>query len=192
MNHNRTVEDIADSEDTAEEAPTISDDLSIHEKNNKKVEFNVSIDTPKSASRISFAESKTKLDWNDVELDTFATHIQSGYRGMTVREHFQATEEQEARKLADKSKQIEDHLGIDLNDPDVVKATTKLQAGFRGAITRKNMKNTKSGAGSSKVPEIVVRQTTESESEYTYTYVEEDENELEESEQNEVNNFRKQ
>ena len=37
-------------------------------------------------------------------------------------------------------KEVETDLGIDLEDPDVIKATTTLQAGFRGAQTRKTLK----------------------------------------------------
>ena len=43
----------------------------------------------------------------------------------------------------DMKKEIEENLDIDLEDPDVVKATTKIQAGFRGAMTRKSMKKNK-------------------------------------------------
>ena len=52
-------------------------------------------------------------------------------------------EQEDKEKVADIKKEIEERLDIDLDDPDVVKATTKIQAGFRGAMTRKSMKEKK-------------------------------------------------
>ena len=87
----------------------------------------------------------------------------------------------------DMKKEIEENLDIDLEDPDVVKATTKIQAGFRGAMTRKTMKDKKkekddpASSRIVKTPEIVVDKGSSSGSEYTYeyTYVEESEGEEE-------------
>ena len=83
-----------------------------------------------------------------------------------------AAEEEASYK---KGKDIEDRLGISLNDPEVIKAATKIQAGFRGVQTRKSIKKRKP-------PEIVVDETTAteysdctSENSYTYTYEDEDE-----------------
>ena len=52
-------------------------------------------------------------------------------------------EQDDKEKIPDIKKAIEERLDIDLEDPDVVKATTKIQAGFRGAMTRKSMKQDK-------------------------------------------------
>lgn len=115
-----------------------------------------------------------------------ATSLQAGYKGMKVREE-QKVKDEEDEKIAEiKKKEIEERLDIDLEDPDVVKATTKIQAGFRGAMTRKTMKEKKKEKKDTKsprivkTPDIVVEKGSDSESEYTYTYVEESEGEGEE------------
>ena len=117
-------------------------------------------------------EEETLLDWSDSELDIMATQVQAGYRGMKVREEVKEETELEMKAATLKGKQIEERLGIDLQDPSVVSAATLIQAGFRGAITRKNIKT----GDSTKPPEIIVEETpeAESESEYTYTYEDED------------------
>ena len=69
-----------------------------------------------------------------------ATGLQAGYKGMKVREEQRVKDEEEVKVANIKNKEIEERLDIDLEDPDVVKATTKIQAGFRGATTRKSMK----------------------------------------------------
>ena len=49
--------------------------------------------------------------------------------------------------VQEEGKEIEARLGIDLGNPEVVKATTMLQAGFRGAITRKSLREKREGEG---------------------------------------------
>ena len=121
-------------------------------------------------------EDDIEIDWSDSSLEVMATQVQAGYRGMKVREEVRQQDELERRASALKSKQIENRLGIDLKDPSIVHAVTRIQAGFRGALARKTMK--KDG---DKPPDIIVEETTEdvSESEYTYEY--EDENDESES-----------
>ena len=53
---------IENDHDTAEEAPTITDEEQKH-----------------SASENN-DEAKSNVNWDDEELDTFATHIQAGYK----------------------------------------------------------------------------------------------------------------
>ena len=124
--------------------------------------------------------SSSSVNWNGKEMDALATGLQAGYKGMKTREEHRASEEKISADM--KNKEIEEALDIDLDDPDVVKATTKIQAGFRGAMTRKTMKKKTGTAASSRVtPEIVVDMGSDSSSEYTYTYIEESEEEDSES-----------
>ena len=124
--------------------------------------------------------SSSSVNWNVKEMDALATGLQAGYKGMKTREEHKASEEKISADM--KNKEIEEALDIDLDDPDVVKATTKIQAGFRGAMTRKTMKKKTGTAASSRVtPEIVVDRGSDSSSEYTYTYIEESEEEDSES-----------
>lgn len=47
----------------------------------------------------------------------------------------------QSQTKVDQSKQEEEEIDIDLNDPEVEKAATKIQAGFRGHKTRKEMQS---------------------------------------------------
>ena len=178
-----------------EEAPTITEEF--EEVQVKKVEkkaspekrtqenvgklrvARVSFSPPESPLEKSSASSSS-VNWNVKEMDALATGLQAGYKGMKTREEHKAREEKISADM--KNKEIEEALDIDLDDPDVVKATTKIQAGFRGAMTRKTMKKKTGTAASSRVtPEIVVDRGSDSSSEYTYTYIEESEEEDSES-----------
>ena len=119
------------------------------------------------------SEDLTFVNWVDSDLDLMATHIQAGFRGARIREEFKVLEEKQEAAAQDKDKEIEARLGIDLGNPEVVKATTMLQAGFRGAITRKSLREKREqGEG---------EEVTESGSEYsTFTWVEESEGDEEE------------
>ena len=150
------------------------------------------LDSPIEKSSLSVSnefqvdKSSSSVNWDSQELDNMATGLQAGYKGMKVREE-QAEKDREDERIANsKKKDIEERLDIDLEDPDVVKATTKIQAGFRGAMTRKSIKQKKNNddpvsSRIVKTPEIVVDKGSESGSEYTYeyTYVEESEGEEE-------------
>ena len=120
---------------------------------------------------------KKEIDWDDQELELMATQLQAGYRGMRVREDVREQDEEERRLLAIKGIQIEKRLGICFEDPAVVNAVTQIQAGFRGVLTRKNMK----GNILTKTPEILVEQAFEAGTESEYTYEYEDENDESES-----------
>ena len=184
-----------------EEAPTITEEF--EEVQVKKVEkkaspekrtqenvgklrvARVSFSPPESSCQLSqlsggASASSSSVNWNVKEMDALATGLQAGYKGMKTREEHKAREEKISADM--KNKEIEEALDIDLDDPDVVKATTKIQAGFRGAMTRKTMKKKTGTAASSRVtPEIVVDRGSDSSSEYTYTYIEESEEEDSES-----------
>ena len=76
-----------------------------------------------------------QFNWEDPLLNDVATNIQAGYRGMKAREQMAKEEDDEIKKMEQQSRDIEDRLGISLDDPKVVEAATKIQAGFRGAQT---------------------------------------------------------
>ena len=188
---------IASDTDTMEEAPTITEEFeevkNVENNNAQKakegeklrvtrVSFSP-LDSPMEKSSLSvsnFDKSLSSVKWDSQEVDIMATGLQAGYKGMKAREEQKLKEAEEVADM--KNKEIEDKLDIDLEDPDVVKATTKIQAGFRGAMTRKSMKEKKKEPTSSRIvktPEIVVDKGSESGSEYTYTYIEESEGEEE-------------
>ena len=183
-----------------EEAPTITEEfeeVKKVEKSDPQKARKLVEDEKLKVTRVSFSplaspidkssvsvsnvdKSSSSVKWDSQEVDVMATGLQAGYKGMKAREEQKIKEEEEVAAI--KNKEIEESLDIDLEDPDVVKATTKIQAGFRGAMTRKSMKDKKKSQTSSRIvktPEIVVDKGSESGSEYTYTYIEESEGEEE-------------
>ena len=111
------------------------------------------------------SEDLTFVNWVDSDLDLMATHIQAGFRGAKIREEFKELEEKQEAAVQEESKEIEARLGIDLGNPEVVKATTMLQAGFRGAITRRSLRERREGEGEGEV----VLQKVPSEGSYVIT-----------------------
>ncbi|XP_052805343.1 uncharacterized protein LOC128234843 isoform X2 [Mya arenaria] len=91
-------------------------------------------------------EEDLDLDMNDPELAGAAVKIQSGFRGHMARKEIQAKKES---KQTDKSppepvkEEKKEEVDIDLNDPDTEKAALKIQAGFKGYQTRKDLKSKK-------------------------------------------------
>ena len=199
-----------------EEAPTITEEFEevkrVEKKDSQKTntQKNLGDEEKQKVTRVSFSplpldspieksslsasndfnvdkSSSSTVNWDSQALDDMATGLQAGYKGMKVREEQRVKDEEEVTVANIKNKEIEERLDIDLEDPDVVKATTNIQAGFRGAMTRKSMKKKygeKDDPASSRIvktPEIVVDKGSSSGSEYTYeyTYVEESEDEEE-------------
>ena len=114
-------------------------------------------------------EEKLDIDFNDPIFNEAATSIQAGYRGMEAREKMEEENDEENVRIQQKNWDIEERLDISFDDPKVVEAATKIQAGFRGVKTRRNLKN----------PTIVVdkmdTEYSEFESETSYSYEDEDE-----------------
>ena len=124
------------------------------------------------------------INWErDPELDTMATQIQAGFRGMQARELLKREEEEAREASLRRNKEIEKNLGIDLSDPEIIRATTRLQAGFRGFHTRQLLKRPLTPAIFISKPEDSKSESEESE--YSYTY--EDQYEEEEEEDSELN-----
>merc|ERR1712037_194217 len=84
--------------------------------------------------------TKKKFDPDDPEVDEAATTIQSGYKNMKAREA-KKKEEKPLEMAEDTVKsQGDEEIDIDLDDPETEMAATKIQAGYKGMKTRKEMK----------------------------------------------------
>lgn len=86
----------------------------------------------------------------DPDLKNAATKIQASFRGHMARkaaekksqEETDATElTKEMDKLESKSTEEEEELDVDLTDPSLNYAAVKIQASFRGHMTRKSLKD---------------------------------------------------
>jgi len=79
---------------------------------------------------------------NDSDLTHAATKIQASFRGHMARKQVEkARQEPDAPKeeAKEESKNLaEEELDVDLSDPELAVAATKIQASFRGHMTRKN------------------------------------------------------
>ncbi|XP_021374264.1 titin-like isoform X3 [Mizuhopecten yessoensis] len=121
---------------------------------------------PKEAEKKTEAqEEEIDIDLNDPETAQAALKIQAGFRGYKTRkevkenlesegdktegekpsEETKTTEEAKPEEEAKTEKTKEEPVDIDLNDPEVAKAATKIQAGFKGYKVRKDMKGDKEG-----------------------------------------------
>lgn len=118
-----------------------------------------------------------EIDWDDPRIDELATQVQAGFKGLLARDRLRE-EEIEIKKIVEKkNKEIEAHLGIDLTDPEVIKATTTIQAGFRGVLARNIMKRPSTPTVIISKPESEsesVASDEEEGSEWSYIYEDED------------------
>lgn len=99
------------------------------------------------------SEEKVDIDLNDPEVEKAATKIQAGFKGFKTRQEIKSKKESGTNvKEGDAEKSEENPtdkaegeiVDIDLNDPEVEKAATKIQAGFKGFKTRQEIKSKKS------------------------------------------------
>ncbi|XP_065344302.1 neuromodulin [Cloeon dipterum] len=84
------------------------------------------------------AELEQEFSPDDPDLNLAATRIQANFRGHMARKQ-QGKSDDELSKELEKldAKDAEEELDIDLTDPDLHKAATKIQASFRGHKVRK-------------------------------------------------------
>ena len=84
-------------------------------------------------------DEKIDIDLNDPDVEQAATKIQAGFKGMKARQEVTAMKDAKADSAKIKEKNKEEEIDIDLNDPDVEQAATKIQAGFKGMKARKEV-----------------------------------------------------
>ncbi|XP_052283963.1 uncharacterized protein LOC127880669 isoform X4 [Dreissena polymorpha] len=82
------------------------------------------------------------IDLDDPETEKAALKIQAGFKGYQTRKEIKAKRETQEATKADFNKPEPDgkNIDIDMDDPEVVEAATKIQAGFKGFKTRQELK----------------------------------------------------
>ena len=91
-------------------------------------------------------EEVIDIDLNDPEVNQAATKIQAGFKGKKARDEVKKMKEE--KETVDKTKpegkdEDEEIIDIDLEDPEVNAAATKIQAGFKGKKARDEVKKMK-------------------------------------------------
>ena len=84
-------------------------------------------------------DEKIDIDLSDPDVEEAATKIQAGFKGMKARQEVTALKDAKADSAKIKEINKEEEIDIDLNDPDVEQAATKIQAGFKGMKARKEV-----------------------------------------------------
>ena len=121
------------------------------------------------------------IEWTNYAIDDCATYIQAGFRGLKAREEITVEVTHLQKVVETKNKELEQKLGIDLTDPGVIKATTTIQAGYRGYHARQLLKKTLPLP----TPAIFISKPEESlededgSEDFTYVYEDEDDEESE-------------
>merc|ERR1712037_547890 len=87
-------------------------------------------------------EEEIDIDLDDPETEMAATKIQAGYKGMKTRKEMKAKKKEDEEIVEENitAQDAEEKIDIDLDDPETEMAATKIQAGYKGMKTRKEMK----------------------------------------------------
>ena len=144
-----------------------------------------------------FESNEIDIDLEDPDVKSAATKIQAGFRGAQTRKelkqnlknfndheiHFanQSHNDDNEADVEDTKTKYKNEIDIDLEDPDVESAATKIQAGFRGAQTRKGLKNKKHEAENkkSRKPKDEKQETEQIDNDKSFKeFVKEDDNEI--------------
>ena len=104
-------------------------------------------------------EEEVDIDLEDPEVQAATEKIQAGYKGLKTRRALKEKHEDDIsdKPLAEENKgkpeAEEEEVDIDLEDPEVQAATEKIQAGYKGMRTRRDMKDKKEEDAKQKEPD---------------------------------------
>ena len=132
------------------------------------------------------ASENIDIDLDDPNVEHAATKIQAGYKGMKARKEVNARKEANKVPASEANETLndgEDIIDIDLNDPDVEMAATKIQAGFKGMKTRKELTATNKEKISSEVNALEKSSTENKNIEDTESKVEDIDQDVQEAEE---------
>ena len=120
-----------------------------------KEELTVKSEETQQINEKAGEEEEIDIDLNDPEVEMAATKIQAGFKGKKAREEVKMmkTEMAEKNEEVQGSDAKEEVIDIDLNDPDVEIAATKIQAGYKGMKTRKEMKESNKAGEEDTLPQ---------------------------------------
>lgn len=87
--------------------------------------------------------SEEPIDLSDPELEKAATKIQATFKGYKSRKEGkpEGSTSPARRPETEPDSQPEEEIDIDLTDPQVEKAATKIQASYKGFKTRKEIRD---------------------------------------------------